>query len=86
MVSADVALSDMSRLINLKFIACFWSPTPSVTDATSFPKVAMHILQLIFKEAIISELQTMQEWDNNHHSVLTLFTQQTSREVHELSL
>lgn len=49
MVSADVARSDMSRLINLKFIACFWPPTPSVTDATSFSKVAMRILQLIFK-------------------------------------
>lgn len=49
MVSADVARSDMSRLINLKFIACFWPATPSVTDATSFSKVAMCILQLIFK-------------------------------------
>lgn len=49
MVSADVACSDMSRLINLKFIACFWPPTPFVTDAASFSKVAMRILQLIFK-------------------------------------
>lgn len=49
MVSADVARSDMSRLINLKFIAGFGPSTPSVTDATSFSKVAMRILQLIFK-------------------------------------
>lgn len=48
MVSADVARSDMSRLINFKFIACF--KPPSVTGATSFSKVAMRILQLIFKE------------------------------------
>lgn len=39
MVSTDVARSDMSRLINLKFIACFWPPTPSVTDAITFSKV-----------------------------------------------
>jgi len=49
MVSTDVARSDMSRLINLEFIACFWPPTPSVTGATTFSKVALHILQLIFK-------------------------------------
>lgn len=50
MVSADVARSDMSRLINHKFIACFGPPTPSVNDAAGFSKVAMRILQLIFKE------------------------------------
>lgn len=49
MVSADVARPDMSRLINLKFIACLWPPTPSVTDASGFSKVAVRILQLIFK-------------------------------------
>lgn len=48
MASADVARSDMSRLINLEFMACFGPAAPSVTDAAALSKVAACVLQLIF--------------------------------------
>lgn len=83
MASTDVARSDMSRLINLKFIACFWPPTPSVTDATSFSKVAMHILQLIFKwvnDFWVADSERVGQQSPQYAHII--HTESTSRGVH----